>query len=109
MDDLTARLADIFRHYMFDFHRMALMSEAELEEVTEPFRSEVEALIAEHGRDAVVRAALLLPAALSINHRCGSFLAPRRDNPYRSGRSKTWLKVKNPAAPGVTRFEREDI
>jgi hypothetical protein len=25
--------------------------------------------------------------------------------PYRSGRSKTWLKVKNPAAPGVTRFE----
>jgi hypothetical protein len=25
--------------------------------------------------------------------------------PYRSGRSKTWLKIKNPAAPGVTRFD----
>ena len=68
MDDLTARLADLFRRYMVDFRRMALMSEAELEEVTEPFRREMNALIAEHGRDAVTRAALLLPAALSIIH-----------------------------------------
>jgi bifunctional non-homologous end joining protein LigD len=28
--------------------------------------------------------------------------------PYRSGRSKGWLKTKNPAAPGVTRFQRDD-
>jgi bifunctional non-homologous end joining protein LigD len=35
-------------------------------------------------------------------------VSKRRDHPYRSGRSKTWLKVKNPAAPGVMRFERED-
>lgn len=28
-----------------------------------------------------------------------------RTRPYRSGRSKTWLKIKNPQAPGVTRFE----
>jgi hypothetical protein len=27
---------------------------------------------------------------------------------YRSGRSKTWLKIKNPQAPGVTRFEDRD-
>jgi hypothetical protein len=53
---------------MIDFRRMAHMSDAELEEVTEPFRREVDALIAEHGREAVVRAALLLPAALSIVH-----------------------------------------
>ena len=33
----------------------------------------------------------------------------RRNSAYRSGRSKAWLKVKNPAAPGVTRFEREDV
>jgi hypothetical protein len=64
MDDLTARLADIFRRYQIDFHRMAHMSEAEAEQVTTPFRSEVGALIAEHGRDAVVRAALRLPARL---------------------------------------------
>jgi hypothetical protein len=24
-------------------------------------------------------------------------------------RGKTWLKVKNPTAPGVTRFEGEDV
>jgi bifunctional non-homologous end joining protein LigD len=34
-------------------------------------------------------------------------VSKHREHPYRSGRSKTWLKVKNPAAPGVTRFERE--
>jgi ATP-dependent DNA ligase len=26
------------------------------------------------------------------------------DAPYRSGRSKNWIKVKNRAAPGMTRF-----
>jgi hypothetical protein len=25
------------------------------------------------------------------------------------GPSKTWLKIKNPAAPGVTRFEKENV
>jgi hypothetical protein len=64
MDDLTARLADIFRRYQTDFLLMAHMSEAGVEQVTKPFRREVRALIAEHGREAVVRAALLLPAGL---------------------------------------------
>jgi hypothetical protein len=64
MDDLTARLTDIFRRYQTDFRRMAHMSEAEAEQVTNPFRREVGTLIAEHGREAVVRAALLLPAGL---------------------------------------------
>jgi ATP-dependent DNA ligase len=32
-------------------------------------------------------------------------VSKRRDAPYRSGRSKTWLKVKNPASPGVRRLE----
>ena len=64
MNDLTARLADIFRRYQTDFGRMAHMSEAEAEQVTKPFRREVGALIAEHGREAVVRAALLPPAEL---------------------------------------------
>jgi hypothetical protein len=53
---------------MIDFHRMGPMSDAELEEATEPFRREVDALIAEHGRDAVLQAALLLPTGpLSLN------------------------------------------
>jgi hypothetical protein len=29
-------------------------------------------------------------------------------SPYRSGRSKHWLKVKNPAAPAVKREAEED-
>jgi ATP-dependent DNA ligase len=32
-------------------------------------------------------------------------VSKRRDHPYRSGPSKAWLKVKNPKAPGVLRFE----
>jgi bifunctional non-homologous end joining protein LigD len=34
-------------------------------------------------------------------------VSKHREHAYRSGRSETWLKVKNPAAPGVTRFERD--
>jgi bifunctional non-homologous end joining protein LigD len=29
----------------------------------------------------------------------------RRDTPYRSGRSKAWVKVKNPASPAMKRLE----
>jgi bifunctional non-homologous end joining protein LigD len=32
-------------------------------------------------------------------------VSKRRDHPYRSGLSKAWLKIKNPAAPGVLRFQ----
>jgi bifunctional non-homologous end joining protein LigD len=32
-------------------------------------------------------------------------ISKHRDHPYRSGRSRSWLKIKNLAAPGVTRFE----
>jgi hypothetical protein len=30
-------------------------------------------------------------------------IAKRRDQPYRSGRSPDWIKVKNPGAPAATR------
>jgi hypothetical protein len=68
MDDLTALVADLFRRYQVDFRRTAHLSEAECEQATQPFRMEISALIAEHGREAVVRAALLLPPGLSIIH-----------------------------------------
>jgi ATP-dependent DNA ligase len=32
-------------------------------------------------------------------------VSKRLDQPYQSGRSKAWLKIKNPAAPGALRFE----
>jgi hypothetical protein len=32
--------------------------------------------------------------------------ALRRDLPYRSGRSKSWIKIKNPASPAVLRVGR---
>jgi bifunctional non-homologous end joining protein LigD len=32
-------------------------------------------------------------------------VSKHRESPYRSGPSKTWLKVKNPSAPGVLRFK----
>jgi bifunctional non-homologous end joining protein LigD len=36
---------------------------------------------------------------------CEGIVSKHRKHPYRSGPSKVWLKIKNPAAPGVTRFE----
>jgi bifunctional non-homologous end joining protein LigD len=35
-------------------------------------------------------------------------VSKREDSPYRSGRSPHWLKMKNPAAPGVEREAEED-
>jgi bifunctional non-homologous end joining protein LigD len=50
---------------------------------------------------------------LVFDHACRlgleGIVSKHRDHPYRSGRSKTWLKVKNPAAPGVMRFERANV
>jgi len=68
MDDLTGRLADLFRRYQIDFGRMDHLSEAEIEQTIAPFLKEVSALIDEHGREAVLRAALLLPMGLPILH-----------------------------------------
>jgi bifunctional non-homologous end joining protein LigD len=36
-------------------------------------------------------------------------VSKRRDAPYRSGRSKTWLKVKNPESPAMQRLEEGDV
>jgi bifunctional non-homologous end joining protein LigD len=36
---------------------------------------------------------------------CEGIVSKDRSRPYKSGPSKTWIKVKNPDAPGVRRFE----
>jgi ATP-dependent DNA ligase len=35
---------------------------------------------------------------------CEGIVSKHREHPYRSGSSKSWLKTKNPQAPGVLRF-----
>jgi len=39
---------------------------------------------------------------------CEGIVSKRLGSPYRSGRSKHWVKVKNPAAPAVKREAEED-
>jgi ATP-dependent DNA ligase len=39
---------------------------------------------------------------------CEGIVSKRRGSLYRSGRSKHWVKVKNPAAPAVRREAEED-
>ena len=36
---------------------------------------------------------------------CEGIVSKDRSRPYKSGPSKTWIKVKNPDAPGMRRFE----
>jgi ATP-dependent DNA ligase len=45
--------------------------------------------------------------ALACGHGCEGIVSKHREHPYRSGPSKAWLKIKNPAAPGVLRFQEE--
>jgi len=39
---------------------------------------------------------------------CEGIVSKRLGSPYRSGRSKYWVKVKNPKAPAVKREAEED-
>jgi ATP-dependent DNA ligase len=39
---------------------------------------------------------------------CEGIVSKRLGSTYRSGRSKHWLKIKNPAAPAVRRETEED-
>jgi bifunctional non-homologous end joining protein LigD len=39
---------------------------------------------------------------------CEGIVSKRLGSPYRSGRTRDWIKVKNPAAPGARRLEEED-
>jgi bifunctional non-homologous end joining protein LigD len=47
--------------------------------------------------------------AIVFEHACKlgfeGIVSKHRKHPYRSGPSKSWIKIKNPNAPGVTRFE----
>ena len=39
---------------------------------------------------------------------CEGIVSTRKESPYRSGRTDCWLKIKNPAAPAVTREAEEE-
>ncbi len=47
--------------------------------------------------------------ALIFQHACRlgleGVISKRRDLPYRSGRAKSWLKIKNPKSPAALRVE----
>jgi bifunctional non-homologous end joining protein LigD len=53
-----------------------------------------------------------LPAEIVFRHACKlgfeGIVSKRLGSPYRSGRSRDWLKMKNPNAPAVTREAEED-
>jgi bifunctional non-homologous end joining protein LigD len=49
--------------------------------------------------------------AMIFEHACKlgfeGIVSKHREHPYRSGPSKSWIKVKNPNASGVLRFKDE--
>jgi bifunctional non-homologous end joining protein LigD len=51
--------------------------------------------------------------ATIFDHACRlgfeGIVSKHRGHPYRSGPSKSWIKVKNPNAPGVLRFKDEEL
>ena len=52
------------------------------------------------------------PGDVVFRHACKlgfeGIVSKRLESPYRSGRSRDWLKMKNPAAPAVKREAEED-
>jgi hypothetical protein len=45
----------------------------------------------------------MVAASSTLNTRLEGIVSKKLDAPYRSGPSKTWIKVKNPKAPAATR------
>jgi ATP-dependent DNA ligase len=56
--------------------------------------------------------ACVLPVDVVFHHACKlgfeGIVSKRVGSPYRSGRSRDWLKMKNPNAPAVKREAEED-
>jgi len=50
----------------------------------------------------------LLHTSPLVQKMMGFIVSKRLGSPYRSGRSRHWVKSKNPAAPAVTREAEED-
>ena len=50
--------------------------------------------------------------AIIFEHACKlgfeEIVSKHREHPYRSGPSKSWVKIKNPNAPGVLRFKDDE-
>ena len=40
---------------------------------------------------------------------CEGIVSKRKGSRYRSGRSRDWVKIKNPAAPAATRELEKDV
>jgi bifunctional non-homologous end joining protein LigD len=51
--------------------------------------------------------AIVFKHACKLGHE--GIVSKRRDLPYRSGKSKGWLKVKNPASPAVLRTKEDGV
>jgi bifunctional non-homologous end joining protein LigD len=58
--------------------------------------------------DTVFRHACKLGLEGIVSKRKDSAVSKRKDSAYRSGRSRDWIKSKNPAAPAVKREAEED-
>jgi hypothetical protein len=50
-----------------------------------------------------------LPAASLLVLGLEGIVSKRRDLPYRSGRCKAWIKIKNPASPAVLRIHASPL
>jgi len=48
---------------------------------------------------------IIFEHACKMNHE--GIVSKRRDLPYQSGRSKTWLKIKNPSSPAMLRIQED--
>lgn len=59
----------------------------------------------EYGEHIEGDGAEIFKAACKLGHE--GIVAKRQDAPYESGRSKRWLKIRNPASPAMKRIEDE--
>jgi bifunctional non-homologous end joining protein LigD len=96
---------------LFAFDLLELNGTDYRDEPLESRKASLETLLAKERSGIAYTDHLDCEAALMFEHACKlgleGIVSKRRDSRYRSGRSKDWIKVKNPNSAAMLRLQEE--
>ncbi len=94
---------------LFGFDLLELNGEELRTEPTETRKGKLEKLLSRTRSEIHFTEHMDDDGALMFKHACKmgleGIVSKRRDAPYRAGRCKSWLKIKNPKSPAMMRVE----
>jgi bifunctional non-homologous end joining protein LigD len=95
--------------FLYAFDLLEMNGEDYRTEPLEKRKAKLEKLLTKRTDGIMFNEHLSAEGAIIFKHACKlgleGIVSKRIDMPYRSGRCKSWVKVKNPASPAMLRIE----